>query len=284
MNIKNLTFRTLLLGCMLSISIFSCKKETASVNVDDDVLATEDNIQVDESISDTFVSLHEFSVENDDYLSDTVRSSFSTLASTGITPSISVKPKGNIWPKTVTFDFGGGITKNGVTRKGKIIAVYTDRLIKPNARVDITFENFYINDVKIEGTKSIVNNGKNANGNFTFAVIINETRKNVSKGQLIFSANRNIEWFKGEDSETSLDDEFKITGNSNGVTFKNKNYTTNITKALVKKVGCKFIVEGTIEISIKDKLKKTLDYGNGECDNVATLTINGNSKEIILKK
>jgi hypothetical protein len=44
-----------------------------------------------------------------------------------------------------------------------------------------------------------------------------------------------------------------------------------------------FPVSGVVEI-LKNDLKATLDYGKGECDNLATMTIKDVVKEINLKK
>ncbi len=57
-----------------------------------------------------------------------------------------------------------------------------------------------------------------------------------------------------------------------------------ITKPLVKTEGCKFIVEGTIEFHKADELIATIDFGDGNCDEWATKTWDGGSKEFSMKK
>jgi hypothetical protein len=44
-----------------------------------------------------------------------------------------------------------------------------------------------------------------------------------------------------------------------------------------------FPVKGIITI-VKNDAEATLDYGTGDCDNLATITINGVVKEIVLRK
>lgn len=64
------------------------------------------------------------------------------------------------FPVRITIDFGtNGCTRptDGHTRKGKIIIEYTNRLIVPGAIAAATFDNFYIDDTKIEGTLTITN-------------------------------------------------------------------------------------------------------------------------------
>jgi len=78
------------------------------------------------------------------------------------------------------------------------------------------------------------------------------------------------------------DDVFAIEGEATGVNRQGNAYTHTITSALVIKNTCRWIVEGIIELKVKDKVA-VLDYGMGECDNDATITINGNVREIKLR-
>ncbi|OQX74090.1 MAG: hypothetical protein B6D61_11895 [Bacteroidetes bacterium 4484_249] len=57
-----------------------------------------------------------------------------------------------------------------------------------------------------------------------------------------------------------------------------------ITKPLVKIEGCDYIVEGTIEYYKDGELVATIDYGDGECDDIATKTVDGTTTEFSLKK
>lgn len=57
-----------------------------------------------------------------------------------------------------------------------------------------------------------------------------------------------------------------------------------ITKPLVKIDDCKYIVEGTIEFRKDGDVIAIVDFGNGECDDVATKTVDGKTYEFTLKK
>lgn len=60
------------------------------------------------------------------------------------------------------------------------------------------------------------------------------------------------------------------------------NYEKVITKPLVKIESCKYFVEGTIEYYQNSVLVASVDYGNGECDNIATKTVDGETIEFRL--
>lgn len=59
-------------------------------------------------------------------------------------------------------------------------------------------------------------------------------------------------------------------------------YGKVITKRLVKRDDCRFIVAGTIEFYKNDQLAFMIDFGEGRCDDLATITHNGETYEISL--
>ena len=76
------------------------------------------------------------------------------------------------WPKQMEIDFGATNCTGvyGVNRRGKLQVTLTDRYRNPGSILTIQPQNYFVNDVKVEGTKTITNIGLNANGNFEFAV------------------------------------------------------------------------------------------------------------------
>ena len=57
-----------------------------------------------------------------------------------------------------------------------------------------------------------------------------------------------------------------------------------ITKPLVKIEDCKYIVEGTIEFQKDGEVIAIIDFGDGDCDDIATVAKDGETFEISLKK
>jgi len=63
------------------------------------------------------------------------------------------------------------------------------------------------------------------------------------------------------------------------------NYAIEITKTLVAKAGCHHLIEGTLEITSDDVNKKiTIDYGDGTCDDDATIAIGKKKPKAFLLK
>ncbi|PLX04187.1 MAG: hypothetical protein C0594_09365 [Marinilabiliales bacterium] len=78
--------------------------------------------------------------------------------------------------------------------------------------------------------------------------------------------------------ETQGDSMIELATSTYDLTLKTSNaengdYEKVIVNPLIKGESCKFIVSGTIEYRINGEVVATVDYGNGECDNIATKTI-----------
>ncbi|MCX6332744.1 MAG: hypothetical protein NT092_00385, partial [Bacteroidia bacterium] len=141
-----------------------------------------------------------------------------------------------------------------------------------------------VNGIKVEGTKVIENIGYNNNQNMVFSVTLTNGKLTMTDGRIIkrsFSHER--EWIAGLLTRNIWDDECFITGTASGVTIKRVNFSNTITSALYWKRACRFIVSGVVKIEREGSEPVTLNYGEGECDAYATLTMGDKSKEIILK-
>ncbi len=283
---KKTFYHGLIMLGIITLTFGACKKDKQNNDEVNDTAAVDENAQGDETFSDTFTSISNFSTEYDANFTASVKPNQKILLTSEVkdSPNVTISPLGNVWPKTVTFDFADGTTKYNIIRKGKIKAVYSNRFKTTGATVRLTFENYFVNDTKIEGTKTITNLGKNDVGNYTFSVVVSKSKINDKRGNFTYEADRTIEWTKGEKTFNILDDEYAITGKSSGTNSKGVTYTTNIKTPLIKKIGWPYLVSGVIEIKPEDKAIRVLNYGNGDLDAKATLTVNGIIKEIWLRK
>ena len=80
------------------------------------------------------------------------------------------------------------------------------------------------------------------------------------------------------------DDIYSITGSATGTSASQNNFSATITSPLIKKMNCRHIVQGTFTFDPGNgKPVRTVDFGNGTCDDIATVTINGNVYTIQLR-
>ncbi|HET9055823.1 MAG TPA: hypothetical protein VFN30_03140 [Chitinophagaceae bacterium] len=187
-----------------------------------------------------------------------------------------------VFPKTVTIDFGTGcLGKDGKLRTGKIMIVFTGRLAEPGKSATTTFVNYTVNGVKIEGTHVITNTSTSNNRSFTVEVTNAKITKQDGKWVKWSSAKSFVQTEGNGTPRFHEDDVIVITGNKNGENSEGATWSATIIDQLVRKGNCRWIVSGKVNL-VRKGVTALLDYGNGDCDNKATITINGVTREITL--
>jgi len=188
------------------------------------------------------------------------------------------------WPKTITIDFGveGCTVREGVIKKGKII-INMDAPYNGRAWTKVvTFDNYSVNDARIEGTHTTTftrGDGKPTwtstvtNGSITTADGVIRTRESVH----IRTQTRGIDTIRDR-----ADDAFQISGEAAGTRQDGKTFSWVITEPLVISNNCRWVRKGIKIINLEGKSEITLDYGDNDCDNFASVTQDGITKEIKL--
>ncbi len=191
-----------------------------------------------------------------------------------------------VFPKTVVMNFGTGCTgPDGKVRKGKVITVYTQRLVVPGAEATTRFDGYYVNGNKIEGVHITKNESTSAVRIITR--VVREAKITRPNGDY-------VKW-GGKHTNTQVeglgtpgfqrDDVFTITGGAEGerkIGDKIVKWSRVIVSPVYKAVACKWPSKGEVRITRND-LKALLNFGNGDCDNKATVTVNGRTRDITLR-
>jgi hypothetical protein len=79
------------------------------------------------------------------------------------------------------------------------------------------------------------------------------------------------------------DDAYTFEGSATGTNLKGVEYSKTVTKAIKIYTTYRFPVSGQFTLTFGKK-SFTLDYGDGTMDNKATITKDGITKEITLRK
>jgi len=182
--------------------------------------------------------------------------------------------------KTITFTNWTNPHGNpNIVKNGIIIINVVGRPSEDTFVRTITFDDFTINGNLIEGTKVITKTGL-----YQFTVTCENGKITFTDGKT-YTRNftRTRTWVAGFDTPYYVwDDVFEVTGNSYGINRNGNAYTHTIMNPLRIERACRFIVSGTTEVLVNDKTI-TFDYGDGTCDNLATITYNGQTKEVKLR-
>lgn len=203
-----------------------------------------------------------------------------------------VADPGTFWPRTVIIDYGDGCDLGYRTRKGRILIVVSGPMWLDGSYREVTFDDYYVNDHKVEGTRTVTNEGRwdaeggEYEGFRYFSVMLDGGKITTPDEQEITKdVNRTRTFVEGEETRWDRrDDIWYIDGIATGVNRKGIAFTREIISSLWKKIGCRFITTGTVLIQAEGRPDVILDYGNGECDAIATVTVDGESREINLKR
>lgn len=203
---------------------------------------------------------------------------------------------GTAFPIRVVIDFGttGCMGVDGRVRRGKIITEYTNRLPYPGAVATTTFDGYYVDSVHVEGTHKITNTSSTVNTQpivRQYTVDVTDAKLSRPNGDYTrWNSHKVITQVEGITSTTPLDDIFKVEGSANGQVKRGTllvGWQSTITDPLYKRYNCRWIVRGTVRIvrvnlSVNSPWIAVLDFGTGNCDNQAVITINGIAHQITL--
>lgn len=191
-------------------------------------------------------------------------------------------PDSTQFPKVVTLDYGEGCTvifrNDTITRKGKIIITLSDRWFVPGAKHIVTLDNFYLNGVKIEGTRTITNLGLNNANHLEMGIKLEGGKVTFNDSTWITrEADHVREWLRHYHPQN---DTLKITGSANGLNVRGETYSRVITSPLVL-VHCQdynwrwVIVAGTVDITNSVTGNTSIDYSAQGCDGTVIINKNG---------
>lgn len=260
------------LVCAASVIILfglSCKKETKK---------TEDASQSEQTATTVSTSANAYFILNN---------AFDVLFANGI-PDEESERTGNIsdrkygcatvtaspsgltgFPKTVVVDFGSGCTLRGYTGKGSVSFVLDKWIFIPGTTITPQFHNFSVNGYSIEGDYTIT------------TISATEFKVEIIDG-VVTSPDNNVFHLKGTQYYTQTkgaatpfvfgDDAYSITGDINTSSYLGEIKGT-ITSALIKDVSCFNINKGAIAFSDVNNITAVLDFGDGTCDNKATIKV-----------
>jgi hypothetical protein len=278
------------------ISLASCKKdssssgsnETSAATLSDSSTAADDMYY--DVMNNAFVG---FSDNSSVWNASTPHSGRTTTNSTG---SVNTAHLGcaiytiddtipGEYPKTLTLDFGTGCTSaDGVFRKGKLIYLFTGSLLDAASTASVTFDQYVVNGYGLQGTYSITNNstpqiGLSFTTQVTNGIITYPSGKNYH-----YSHNKTFILTSGLATPLDItDDVYSITGNSSFSNAEGASLVFNSTSPLVKAVSCHNVSAGVVSFVYNQAISGTIDFGDGACDNLATLTIGNHNSTIILR-
>lgn len=271
-------FSNFLPACAIALlALSSCKKDQPATD-SAEVLATYE-LSANQGVADNTTQdandvLGEAAV---DYNFNGSGFAAGTAQTTGILScaTVTVTPASG-FPKNIVIDFGtaGCTSPRGVTRRGIINVTLTDSLRRPGSVATMTFNNYYVNGYKKEGTITWTNTS--TAGTKSWHRVCQNGKITAPNGNFwTHSGEQDIVQTMGASTPiNTLDDELSITGGHTVTNAAGRTRTGTILTALKKKTACNWIDQGTYQVQGPNHTA-IIDYGNGTCDNNATISIDG---------
>ncbi|SEW06817.1 hypothetical protein SAMN05428988_1742 [Chitinophaga sp. YR573] len=188
------------------------------------------------------------------------------------------------WPKTVTVSFGTGCADaSGRTRAGVVKFIFTGYFRYPGATITVQPVTYTVNGVSVSGTKVITNVGTNDAYKYTTQVKNGSIK--LDTVVITYGSNITITQTAGAGTTDVADDIYTFSG-SDTLTYPSGNVAITAvsdSSALERKFDCAWIGKGKAVLTLKS-VQATIDYGNGVCDDSATISIGDKVKTIGLPK
>ncbi len=262
----------------ISVILVSCNKDESSdqtiesLNLEEaELTAKVDNAT--EVISDTFVQIYE--VEE-----SSIKSPIHPFLPECATINIEITDTS----KEVTVDFGseGCEVRGGHILKGTVNMSYIADLDAMTLIINYNLVNFFIDDIQFAGSKTVTRQKVNDNGNPQYMMDLGFSVTFPDGTTASRTGTKTREWIEGSFNGNWGDNVFLITGEWE-TNFANGNiHSTTITTPLRREASCRFLVTGVVDL-VRTNYSGSLNYGGGECDNIAVFTdSDGEEREIRL--
>lgn len=304
---QKIILKTSLFVIALSLTFASCKKDKKE-DQDNEIGTASDNT-ISENIANDIVLIGNQALDNANNNLSTFRGiqsdneAFSTTCASSITVDTSLKK--------VTVVFNNFMEcADGSIRSGSLIFDYSQstnnakHFRSPGFKCSVTALNYQVDAYAITINSSVIQNttpfGFNpATTNITWSIASDismvkfdrtvtwnctryKTLLNTADTNVYRSDSLPIVWTKAR---------IGLTGSANGVTGQGNNYTANITSQLIRDFTCSPytfahrhpFIQGVVEFTPQGKQMRRIDFGNGTCDNVATVTIGDYATSITLR-
>ncbi len=281
MNKKLYIISAMIAGSVIGLSFYGCKK----TEVDSDTQTAEDNAQSEFVYSDC-TNIVDDGARNETGINKGIMpyyaspagcySVYTNFVTNNTAPYDTTERK-----MTCSWGTSNCLCLDNRWRRGQIVATISGgkHYSEVGAVVTITFVGYYVNNHHIEGTITLTHNAAN-----TYTISIQNgkiTRPDGKYHSRTGSITRTC--IANCSAVAATARSYSLTGSGSGTNINGETYSLSITNPVIVDPACKYIAKGTIEVTPGNKPTRVLDFGDGTCDDKATVTINGNTFNISLQ-
>ncbi len=263
---------------------------TSSCNRNEDPVISEEDEQETEVLRDISTDQAVVNTLYDDLGSQVDGSTYNAEEGDSVwnlCAELTIDTLGDPFPLQVTLDFGteGCTGRDGKVRKGKLVYNMTGPYREVGSVLTTTPDEYYVNDWNLLGTRIVENLGANGSSQLQYAIEIKNGTAIDPEGEAIkWQSTRTRTWIEGQETgfftiengsflgwDGITDDVYEVTGSGLGVTREGYTFDVEIDSPLRIQLDCQYITRGIVTIVPENYGERTLDYGDGTCDDVAVL-------------
>ncbi len=175
--------------------------------------------------------------------------------------------------RSLIYCFSGTPDNYGNTKEGRLIyKINSEKLFLDSGMTcNIVIQNFKINGNKVNGIITIENRGKASYSISTqhFKVTIAGKTVEITEGLFTKIDSKNCR--------------YELTGQASIISSFGAAFNAVITETVIVDTDCRWgLVAGNVELNIPNQSKKSINFGKGDCDPFASITIDNLKIPIIL--
>jgi len=265
--------RSFLLFWAMALVISSCSKDDKD-DIDPNVKDDKDSIVEDQKLKQTEIKAI---LEADDYSSslDTVISDIYMNDGSSNKSSNEDCHVAEYTDTGFTIVFNNCLVNGTENVNGTLTAVYSND--SNGAAFTTTFEDFYYGTIKLNGTRSFTFNTNAEEGTISFSVVSNMGVELEDGSEVSEQGTKTFRLIFGDSLENTIYELYGTwTVHDNGNTYE------VVGSLLEGNLACGYITNGLMNIE-KNGLVFTVDFGEGTCDDKATIEYpNGETEEFTL--
>ena len=283
---KKIKILSVLIIASSLVFVYSCKKKTKEVDAEtqsvvDNAICEQEFMQIQPTTNNLAIKTKGTSAQRLSGISALGCDSLTYLS--GDTTTLTGFNLTN--PPTFEYNYGLCSLANtdGVVRTGKLWIRFLGRPKLAGSKTIIKLLNYKVNGTITYSCDSIVvTTGSNALASVKdFTVQIIGGVCTGSGWTIKYSSTKNIS-INTNGTQALSDDVITVSGTANGTNRNGKDFAVTM-NGIQKATNCKWISKGTLEITPTDLSTRTVDYGDGTCDDKATFTVNGQTIAFTLK-
>ena len=270
---------------ILSFMLFSMScRENNTDAVQESIQSAEDNALAENEFSAIFDYVEDQG-ENNSLDGAVIQKDPSVQGLSDLLPLCATVTKDSL-NKLILINFGTDncLCKDGRYRRGVVMAQFDGKWKEIGSSVAVTLEDYYVNDRKITGTKTITRVAE-----FKWSTVVVNASITKDEQTISWEAVRTVERIEGNGTATLWDDVYMIEGSGTGTNVNGVNFTVSIDEPLKKEIslGCyKNFTDGIWTLQNDNGVTMSLNYdpiGGSPCDKIAEVTVNGKTRTITLR-